>query len=138
LIENLNSEIIIISILSPQALEVMVEVLGQRAWVSLKSPLYIEVLSETLIPDVFAVTCSYHSILIFGLELPDFFLVDIIDLFFCGHSIPEKERVHSVIILAYIILGPNLIDAVCPDTHSPHVLAVLDVQVLRKLCPWGV
>ena len=105
----------------------MIKILCKWPWVSLECSLDIEVLSQALVPDVFAIAGCDHSTLVFWLQFPDFFLENVVDLLLCWDSVPEEEAVNSVVVLADVDLCPNFISRVGSYTHSPHVFAVLNV-----------
>lgn len=66
------------------------------------------------------------------LQLPDIFVVDVVCLLLGPHSIPEEEVSHFVVVIAHILISPDLIERVSSDIKSPDIFAMLDAQILRQ------
>jgi hypothetical protein len=76
--------------------------------------------------------------LVLRLELPQVLLIDIIDLLFGMDPVPEEEIINFIIIFAYVILYPYVIYRIGSHAHSPHVLTMLNVQVLGQHSARGI
>jgi len=116
----------------------MVQIFGDWTRISLESFLDVDILSTTFGKWIFTVTSCDHPSFILRLNLPEFFLINVINLFFGRNTIPEEEILNLLVVLTQIELTPNFVDRVSPDTHSPDVLTILHVQVLRDFHSRGV
>jgi len=76
-------------------------------WISLESLLDINILAATFLPRILPISSCDHSVLILWLELPKFFLINIVDLFFGRDTVPEEVVINLLIILIQIVVGPN-------------------------------
>lgn len=88
----------------------MVKLLGKWTWISMKSSLYVEVFSKALLVSVSSVPSLNHSMVMFWFEPPQILLVDVIDLLFGMDPVPEEEIVDLIVILAYVIVYPYVIN----------------------------
>ena len=103
----------------------------------MERPLDIEVLAEALVVHVSSIASPDHPVFVLWLQLPDVFLVDVVDLLLGEDAVPEEEVVDPVVVAAEVLLHEDLVDGVGADLHSPDVLAVLHEEVLRQLGSWS-
>lgn len=115
----------------------VIKLFSDWPWVSLESPLNIKVLSKTLRFSVL-VPCSDHPVLILRLELVKLLVEDVVDLFLVRHTVPVIEVVDFLVVLVDVVTQPYVVKSVRSNLHSPNVLAMLYVDVLRKLRAWGI
>ena len=79
--------------------EQMVQILGDWTRISLESFLDVDILSTTLGKWIFSVTSCDHPSFILRLNLPEFFLINVINLFFGRNTIPEEEILNLLVVL---------------------------------------
>ena len=109
----------------PSRVEQVVELRREGPWIAVEGSLDIEVLTEALAVDVDAVACPDHPVLVLWLQLPDVFLVDVVDLLFGEEAVPVEEVIDSVVVAAQLLLHEYLVHGVGPHLHTPDVLAML-------------
>ena len=109
----------------PSWIEQVVKLCREGPWIAVEGSLDIKVLTKTLAVDVDTVACPDHPMLVFWLQLPDIFLVYVVNLLLGEETVPVEEVVDSVVVAAQLLFHEYLVNGVGPHLHTPDILTML-------------